>query len=162
MFGLTRFANWIMRVYFDTPKALRWVFFALPAVYFLFPFDLIMDKLGLFGKLDDVILIVVLFWAIDRAQKFRGFHSEARQHGRERRRQEKEGPSAQAEPPIPRSPHEVLGISLGASNGEIKKAYRQLMARYHPDKFSHLGTDFEATAHRKTQEIVNAYQQLVR
>ncbi|MDJ0840854.1 MAG: J domain-containing protein [Acidobacteriota bacterium] len=157
MGALIRFANWVMRVYFDTPKAFRWIYFALPVVYFLFPFDLILDKLGLLGRLDDLVLILLLFWAIDRAQQFRGFHRDARSHGK----QEQATGSAES-PPEVKPPHEVLGVARGASKSEIKKAYRKLMALYHPDKFTHLGPDFEITAQRRTQEIIDAYQQLVR
>jgi molecular chaperone DnaJ len=33
-----------------------------------------------------------------------------------------------------RDPHEVLGIAKGASQDEVKKAFRLLAFKYHPDK----------------------------
>ena len=34
-----------------------------------------------------------------------------------------------------RDPYEVLGIQRGASEDEIKKAYRELARKYHPDNY---------------------------
>ena len=33
-------------------------------------------------------------------------------------------------------PHQELGVDVGASLGEIKKAYRRLAAKWHPDRNS--------------------------
>lgn len=52
-------------------------------------------------------------------------------------------------------PYKVLGLSPGASDEEVKRAYRQLAKKYHPDL--HPG---DAEAARKMQEINAAYEQI--
>ncbi|TCN01554.1 molecular chaperone DnaJ [Paenibacillus sp. BK033] len=50
--------------------------------------------------------------------------------------------------------YEVLGVSKGASGDEIKKAYRQLARKYHPD------VNKEADAETKFKEVKEAYDVL--
>ncbi len=56
----------------------------------------------------------------------------------------------------------LLGVPASASNREIKKAYRQLMSRYHPDKLagSGQGGDAIAAANKKSQALNQAYKLL--
>jgi DnaJ like chaperone protein len=54
----------------------------------------------------------------------------------------------------------ILEITPDASNEEIKKAYRKMAVKYHPDKVSHLGDDIQEAAKRKFQELNNAYNEL--
>jgi len=59
-----------------------------------------------------------------------------------------------------RTPYTVLGISSSASGEEIKKAYRQMVRNYHPDRVSHLGEEHAQEAHLRVLEIMEAYQEL--
>lgn len=58
-------------------------------------------------------------------------------------------------------PYRVLGVSRGASDQEIKKAYRDLSRKYHPDSFVNK-PQFEAdAAAEKFKEVQQAYEQIV-
>jgi DnaJ like chaperone protein len=52
----------------------------------------------------------------------------------------------------------TLGLENGADMYTIKKAYRQLSMKYHPDKVSHLGDEFKAVAEEKMKELNAAYE----
>ncbi len=52
-------------------------------------------------------------------------------------------------------PYAVLGVGRSASDAEIRAAYRDLCARYHPDK--HAGNPLEGLAAEKMAEINRAY-----
>jgi len=52
----------------------------------------------------------------------------------------------------------TLGLNKGASMEEIKKAYRKLSMKYHPDKVRHLGEEFQKIAEEKMKEINGAYE----
>ena len=41
---------------------------------------------------------------------------------------------------------------------DVKRAYRELLAKYHPDKVNHLGDEFKSIAEVKTREILEAYE----
>ncbi len=52
----------------------------------------------------------------------------------------------------------TLGLDDGADMAEIKRAYRQLSMKYHPDKVSHLGDEFKGVAEEKMKELNAAYE----
>ena len=56
--------------------------------------------------------------------------------------------------------YEVLGIDESASNDEVKKAYRKMAIRHHPDKFSQLGEEQQKAAKNKFQKIQEAYEHI--
>lgn len=56
------------------------------------------------------------------------------------------------------SDYHVLGIEPNATEEEIKKAYRQMAVRYHPDKVIHMGEEYQKGANEKFQKIQEAYE----
>ena len=58
------------------------------------------------------------------------------------------------------SAYKILEVSPDASMDEIKKAYRKMAVKYHPDKVSHLGEDVQNSAKNKFQKINAAYEQI--
>lgn len=57
--------------------------------------------------------------------------------------------------------YKALGLSPSASLDEIKSAYRDLMKKYHPDRFSTLSLEFQELANRRAQSINEAYEFLI-
>lgn len=54
----------------------------------------------------------------------------------------------------------VLEISAEATDEEVKKAYRKMAIKYHPDKVSHLGEEFREAAKEKFQKLNEAHEQI--
>jgi len=56
--------------------------------------------------------------------------------------------------------YRVLGLEPGADMETIKKAYRSLSMKYHPDKVGHLGEEFRKVAEEQMKEVNVAYAYL--
>ena len=61
---------------------------------------------------------------------------------------------------VVKTPYHVLKISSDATNEEVKKAYRNLIREYHPDRVAHEGKAASEAAHLKFLEIQEAYNEL--
>ncbi len=59
-----------------------------------------------------------------------------------------------------KDPFEVLGVSPSASEDEIKKAYRELAKKYHPDNY--LNNPLADLANEKMKEINEAYDEILK
>lgn len=58
------------------------------------------------------------------------------------------------------SAYKILEIDKTATNDEIKKAYRTMAKKYHPDKVIHLGKEHQKGAEEKFKQVQDAYEQL--
>ena len=54
----------------------------------------------------------------------------------------------------------ILGIDPSASDDDVKKAYREMAKKNHPDKVAYLGEDVRKAAEKKFQEINDAYDKI--
>src|SRR6056297_3858254 len=146
----------------------------LVAFYVIFRLDLIRDVVPVLGWIDDTFLVGLLIYYF-RYKKLPAFllylgrllfrrrqGSAGQQPGDEGSdgREEKAG-TGQSGFHTARDPYAVLGVRRGASRKEIQAAYREAVQRYHPDKVSHLGEEFQDLAKKKFVEIQQAYDQLM-
>ncbi len=59
-----------------------------------------------------------------------------------------------------KDPYQVLGITSSATDDEVKKAYRRLAMKYHPDKVANMGEEIKKNAEAQFREINEAYEQI--
>lgn len=59
-----------------------------------------------------------------------------------------------------KSAYKILEIAPAVADAEIKKAYRKMASKYHPDKVTHLGDEFKNLAEEKFKAVNDAYQSI--
>ena len=134
---------------------MRFLLCLLALLYTLSPYDLFPDLIIGWGWIDDLAVLGLLWWYLSKHKK---------------KRYRYEGPSQEQEQPSggPReqgfsqkNAYSVLGVGRDASPEEIKRAFRRLANKYHPDKVSHMGDEFRELAERRFKEIQEAYQEVI-
>jgi DnaJ like chaperone protein len=58
------------------------------------------------------------------------------------------------------SAYNILEIEKSATNDEVKKAFRKMAKKYHPDKVGHLGEELQAQAEEKFKAVNRAYKDI--
>lgn len=56
--------------------------------------------------------------------------------------------------------YRILEVERTATDEELKKAYRRMALKYHPDKVSHLGEEFRKTAEEKFKAVNQAWEKI--
>lgn len=57
-----------------------------------------------------------------------------------------------------RNAYKILEIEESASDSEVKRAYRVMVKKYHPDRVSHLGPEHQKGAEEKFRQVQEAYE----
>ncbi|MGD8291294.1 MAG: DnaJ domain-containing protein [Desulfobacterales bacterium] len=146
------------------------ILIGLALLYILNPFDLLPDMIFGWGWIDDLIIMGFLWRYLHFLKKRRHFQN-YRQNGSNASNQKNQRKAYgngsthtntnTQDPSDVRSAYEILEIERGSSREEIKRAYRQLAGKYHPDKVEHLGDEFKKLAEKRFKEIQQAYQELM-
>lgn len=56
--------------------------------------------------------------------------------------------------------YKVLEITANATDEDVKKAYKKMAVKYHPDKVSHLGEEVQKSATEKFKKVNEAYEKI--
>lgn len=59
-----------------------------------------------------------------------------------------------------KSSYQILRINSSATNDEVKKAFRKMAKKYHPDKVIHIGKELQELAEEKFVAVNNAYKDI--
>lgn len=135
---------------------MMWLWIILALAYLLSPYDLIPGFHGV-GWIDDIFVLVLLYRYLTKIKRQRT--GKIPPFGDQQQAPPKSGGGTTSDQ-FPKTPHDILGIPLTASQDEIKIAYRQLAGQYHPDKVAHLGDEFQALAEQRFKQIQEAYEKL--
>jgi DnaJ-domain-containing protein 1 len=140
----------------------------LVILYILNPYDILTDFLPGWGWLDDLVILGLVLRYFNTLKKKKAAFQQYYQNSRQS--YDDDGTAGEGknfrtnandrESSYQWDPYRVLGVERGASQETIKKAFRQLAGKYHPDKVEHLGEEFRVLAEKRFKEIQRAYDEL--
>ena len=144
----------------------------LAVLYILNPFDILPDMLIGWGWLDDAVILGFLiryFYKWKKKRQTFQQHYQNRQYDHRRENGGAENNKSRGQHSRRASsastqwdPYRILEVEKGASQEEIKHAFRQLAGKYHPDKVEYLGDEFKTLAEKRFKDIQQAYEELKR
>lgn len=129
----------------------------LALVYFLLPYDVFPDFVLGWGWIDDLVLFYFLWRFFYRGKTWFSGQPTGQARSSDNAGGNEGAPAVNN---LSKDPYDVLQISRGASQEEIKTAYKNLAGKYHPDKVLHLGEEFQSLAEERFKEIQDAYQKV--
>jgi uncharacterized membrane protein YkvA (DUF1232 family) len=146
------------------------ILIVLALLYVLSPYDLLPDMILGWGWIDDLVILGFLwryFYVLKKKRKqFQKYYQSGQNPHSDDNYKKAAGDSNSRsntqtrDSPAFWDPYKILDIRRGASQEDIKKAYRQLAGKYHPDKVEHLGDEFKTLAEKRFKNIQQAYQEL--
>lgn len=149
---------------------MKFLYIILALLYIFFPYDLLPDFVVGWGWLDDSVVLGLLLRFLylqkkkNRAGRQNNKYGQDEAHSRQQFSENSSGKTRHRTEEERRvdDPYVVLEIERNATEEEIKKAYRKLVNKYHPDKVAHLGDEFKALAEVRFKEIQQAYRKVVK
>ena len=130
----------------------------LGLAYAVSPYDLFPDFFIGLGWIDDIAVLFLLWKAykyyVSRKYGYSKEYTQSSNNGHYNNSQQTKREFTSEDP------YDVLGVDKNASQDQIKKAYKKLAGKYHPDKVAHLGEEFRDLAERRFKEIQEAYKKL--
>ena len=139
----------------------------LAVLYILNPYDIFPDLMIGWGWLDDAVILGFLlryfYLRRKKQQAFQQYHQDRPKAGTSRNGTTGKEKSRFHETDSSNGrwdPYQILEIENGASQEEIKQAFRQLAGKYHPDKVEYLGEEFKVLAEKRFKDIQRAYEEL--
>ena len=138
---------------------MKYLYIILAILYVLSPYD-IQTLLTIIVMIVILGLLVRFFYKYKQRVKTYQQYAGQQEQASAGDRQQQSAPGHEA-PGGKQSAYSVLGVDQNATLDEIKKAYRNLANKYHPDKVEHLGDEFKAMAEMRFKEIQQAYQEIM-
>jgi len=146
------------------------VLIIVAVIYILSPYDLLPDLMPPLGWIDDLVILGFLVRFFYRQKKKREAYRKYDQNSQSAYNTDQGTADENAfgdhgygrDSSNQWDPYRILDIDRGASQEDVKHAFRRLAGKYHPDKVEHLGEEFRALAEKRFKEIQKAYDELKR